>query len=77
MVGNVQWSGVRLSELLPAIFPQLLGPSAESDAPPADLHIIFEGADGYESSTPARAVMGERGDCLLATHMSFSGRFIA
>jgi len=33
-------------------------------------HVIFEGADGYESSTPAREVLCEHGDCLLATHMN-------
>ena len=107
MVGCVQWSGVRLADVLPAIFPQLRPPSADA-APasalasagpdsadtasadtasadtasadtarvaadahvPANLHVIFEGADGYESSTPARAVLREGGDCLLATHMN-------
>ena len=67
MVGNVRWSGYRLAELLPAMFPQLASsPTAAIDR----LHVIFEGADGYESSTPARAVLREAGDCLLATHMN-------
>ena len=73
MMGNVRWSGVRLSDLLPAMFPQLAasGPASgpASDAA-AGLHVIFEGADGYESSTPVQAVLSEHGDCLLATHMN-------
>ena len=42
-----QWSGVRLAELLPAI-PRLRNLTGDN------LHIIFEGADGYESSTRRR-----------------------
>jgi len=64
MVGNVQWSGVRLAELLPAMFPRLRNLTGDN------LHIIFEGADGYESSTPAKMVLGDGADCLLATHMN-------
>ena len=75
MVGNVQWTGVRLSDLLPSMFPKLrslakVAATGCDDAIQEDLHIIFEGADGYESSTPARAVLSDGGDCLLATHMN-------
>ena len=101
MVGNVQWSGVRLSDVLPAMFPQLraLFDSAGVDAAPGgaagagrslsgggapsgrapstdatlasgELHVIFEGADGYESSTPLASVLRGEADCLLATRMN-------
>lgn len=81
MVGNVRWSGVRLSDVLPAIFKQLRPADADGREPSAaaaaaaaaaasKLHVVFEGADGYTSSTPAAAVLSEGGDCLLATHMN-------
>lgn len=65
MLGNVSWSGVRLSEVLTSVFPRLQSTPASSE-----LHVVFEGADGYESSTPLTPLLAADGDCLLATHMN-------
>ena len=33
-------------------------------------HVIFQGADEYETSTPLKHLLQESSDCVLATHMN-------
>eukprot|EP00940_MAST-03C_sp_MAST-3C-sp2_P000837 g837.t1 len=68
MVGNVQWSGVRLADVLSTMFPAECAESRE--AKNEVWHVIFEGADGYSASTPLARVIREENDCLLATRMN-------
>jgi hypothetical protein len=47
MVGNAQWRGPRLCELLPALFPEVQALVAKGDATGLDgIFVQFEGADG-------------------------------
>ena len=84
MVGNARWSGPRLADVLRELYPELarfaaaatplpppLRPHPAPHSPDADLsglHVRFEGADGYYSSTPLALVMGR--ECILATRMN-------
>ena len=67
MVGNAMWSGVRLDELLRSIFPD---ECREEDASPGSWHVIFTGADEFESSTPLHLVIQANTDGLLAFEMN-------
>lgn len=64
MLGNAAWTGYRLSEILPTLLPQALTGSTE------ELHVTFEGLDGYYTSTPLKYVLDRSADCLLATEMN-------
>ncbi|GMH78644.1 hypothetical protein TrLO_g14636 [Triparma laevis f. longispina] len=68
MLGNAQWSGIRLSSILPALYPEQCGKAKEHGG--GEWHVVFEGADGYEGSTPLARVLDPRNDCILATHMN-------
>ena len=63
MIGNLQWSGVLLSEILPCFYPE-----ACKDA--SNWHVVFEGADEYQSSTPLNRLLDRKNDCLIATEMN-------
>merc|ERR1712232_647023 len=63
LVGNARWTGVRLHELLKDILPI-------SSKTKDDLHVTFEGLDGYSTSTPLSYVMDPTNDCMLATEMN-------
>ncbi len=67
MVGNAQWSGVRLAHVLPALYPTACQAALEGDE---EWHIVFEGADGYSASTPLARVLRTENDCVLATRMN-------
>lgn len=62
MIGNVQWTGVRLRDVLLDKFPDL---SEESN-----LHIWFEGVDGYVTSIPLSRALDPCADVLLAWEMN-------
>ena len=57
-------SGVLLKNVLKDMFP------TECDDKSNTWHVIFEGADDYETSTPLSHILGEENDCLLATKMN-------
>lgn len=63
MVGNAVWTGVRLDALLPALFP---AECAEEAVSPGSWHVVFSGADEYESSTPLTLLLLPATDALLA-----------
>ena len=66
-VGNILWTGVSLKDVLNQIFPN------ECEAEKNDKekwHVIFEGADEYESSTPLSHILNAETDCILATKMN-------
>jgi len=68
MVGNAQWSGVRLANVLPALYPKICASCKQHGG--GEWHVIFEGADGYSASSPLARVLDEQSDCILATHMN-------
>uniref|UniRef100_A0A7S3LNJ1 Cytochrome b5 heme-binding domain-containing protein n=1 Tax=Aplanochytrium stocchinoi TaxID=215587 RepID=A0A7S3LNJ1_9STRA len=68
MVGNVLWEGIRLSSVLNRIFPQEC--AAEQSSANLMWHVIFEGDDEYETSTPLAHVLKASNDCILATKMN-------
>ena len=57
-------SGVLLKNVLKDMFP------TECDDKSNTWHVIFEGADDYETSTPLSHILDEENDCLLATKMN-------
>lgn len=63
MVGNAMWSGVLLGDLLPYLYPE-----ACKDA--SEWHVVFEGADEYQASTPLSRLLDRKNDCIIATHMN-------
>ena len=67
MVGNVLWSGVRLDTLLRSLYPQ---ECEEESSSPGEWHVIFTGADEYESSSPLSLVLEAATDGLLAFEMN-------
>ena len=67
MLGNGSWTGLRLDEVLRAMFPSL---STLSEAAIRDLHVTLEGLDGYYTSIPLGLALDNRADCLLATHLN-------
>merc|ERR1712086_798743 len=71
MLGNAQWSGPRLVDILEVMYPNTM---AHWRAAPADkkpkLHVCFEGADGYATSTPLCWIAERENDCILATTMN-------
>jgi sulfite oxidase len=68
MLGNAQWTGVRLADVLPALYPEACAAARRHGG--GEWHVVFEGADGYSASTPLARVMARQNDCLLATHMN-------
>mmetsp|Transcript_20304 Transcript_20304/g.37691 ORF Transcript_20304/g.37691 Transcript_20304/m.37691 type:complete len:562 (+) Transcript_20304:44-1729(+) len=67
MVGNTVWTGVRLDAVLPELFPS---ECAEEVDTPGSWHVIFNGADEYESSTPLNLVLQAATDGLIAYAMN-------
>jgi sulfite oxidase len=68
MLGNAQWSGVRLADVLPALYPEECTAAQRHGG--GEWHVVFIGADGYSTSTPLARVLQRENDCLLATHMN-------
>jgi sulfite oxidase len=69
MLGNVRWSGARLADVLPAIFPKECE-QARYDGAGGDWHVEFHGADDYYTSTPLLHILDSSRDCLLATRLN-------
>ena len=67
MVGNSLYSGVRLDALLRALYPSQCRQEAAS---PGTWHVVFSGADQYESSTPLGLLLQPDTDALLAFDMN-------
>lgn len=70
MIGNARWSGPRLSDVLDDLFPAVMRRARASEAEAARLHVVFEGVDGYSTSTPLSRVADRSADCLLALRMN-------
>jgi sulfite oxidase len=68
MVGNAQWSGIRLSDILPCLFPDVCNEVKRHGG--GEWHVVFEGADGYSASSPLTRVLDSKNDCILATDMN-------
>jgi sulfite oxidase len=66
MMGNAQWSGVYLRDVIRHLYPD----AVRSKAAMAGVHVHFEGADGYGTSTPLERIMDPTADVLLATKMN-------
>ena len=66
-VGNILWTGVSLKDVLNQIFPT---ECEEEKNDKEKWHVIFEGADEYESSTPLSHILHAETDCILATKMN-------
>lgn len=66
MLGNIRWSGVRLVDVVQALIQQSIRAGWRTE----DLHVTFEGLDGYYTSTPLKHIMDQSADCLLATKMN-------
>ena len=66
-VGNISWTGISLKDVLKEIFPN---ECEEEDNDVVKWHVIFEGADEYESSTPLSHILQAKTDCILATKMN-------
>lgn len=67
MIGNAEWSGVRLSDLLRYLIRDI-----DTIAKSKVYHVEFEGADGYKTSTPLRRIMDPSYDAILALEMNGS-----
>ena len=69
MVGNVVWKGYRLDRILRELYYKEC--SEEMACDNQDLwHVVFTGADEYESSTPLSLILNPDMDCLLAISMN-------
>jgi len=68
MLGNAQWTGVRLADVLPVLYPKACAAAKQHGA--GEWHLVLEGADGYSASTPLSRALTGKNDCLLATHMN-------
>eukprot|EP00518_Triparma_eleuthera_P021213 CAMPEP_0197545494 /NCGR_PEP_ID=MMETSP1320-20131121/513_1 /TAXON_ID=91990 /ORGANISM="Bolidomonas sp., Strain RCC2347" /LENGTH=476 /DNA_ID=CAMNT_0043105009 /DNA_START=136 /DNA_END=1563 /DNA_ORIENTATION=- len=68
-VGNVTWEGHSLCDILRSRYPLECG--EEERAEDSVYHVVFTGADEFESSTPLSTLLS-RGDAILATRMNGS-----
>ena len=68
MVGNVSWSGISLKDVLEDHYPNAC--EEEKRSVSDRYHVIFEGADEYETSTPLSYILKENKCCVLATQMN-------
>ena len=69
MVGNILWNGVPLQNVLQDIFPNECKEQQENMKDDT-WHVIFEGADEYETSVPLSYVLEDGSFCVLATKMN-------
>lgn len=67
MIGNTLWTGLRLDTVLSTLYPK---ECAEEISSPGTWHVIFTGADEYESSTPLSLVLQAATDGILAFAMN-------
>ena len=69
MVGNILWSGVSLKNILENLYPNECQEEKEAQKS-QNWHVIFEGADEYETSTPLCHILNDKSGCLIATKMN-------
>jgi sulfite oxidase len=67
LMGNAEWKGVRLSQVLLDAFPFL---QDLTDTEMDQMHVEFEGADQYRASTTLRRILDPASDALLCTEMN-------
>jgi len=67
LVGNVKWAGVPLTDVLKSLYPVECRSAETSEG--CGWHVVFTGADDYETSTPLSHIL-KTNECLLATHMN-------
>ncbi|KAI3630133.1 hypothetical protein MIR68_011568 [Amoeboaphelidium protococcarum] len=65
-IGNAEWTGVRLTDLLHHLYPQL----SLSDLCRKYKHVQFEGLDGYGASVPVQKALNEGGDVYVVWQMN-------
>lgn len=80
MVGNAEWTGPDLAAVLRRMFPkqcietekQIENPdiSTSDNEDGGEWHVLFQGADEYETSTPLSHILQHGSQCILATHMN-------
>ena len=70
MVGNIRWRGYRLDSILRALFPEECREEEEGARNEDVWHVLFTGADEYETSTPLSILLEREADCLVATGMN-------
>lgn len=70
LIGNAKWSGIPLDKVLYDVYPEL---NTKSDSEIDRIHLVFYGADDYETSVPLKKILKDssrKNNCLLATHMN-------
>ena len=73
MLGNAQWGGVRLADVLPALYPAACDAVRRHGG--GEWHVVFEGADGYVCSFLSFAPLFLL--LLITAHYSFVRRYSA
>lgn len=68
MMGNIQWSGIRLSTVLKTLYP--IECADELTSKSDKLHVKLTGADQYETSVPLSYILDNNNECILATQMN-------
>ena len=68
MVGNMFWNGVSLQKVLEEIFPNEC--REERNSAEDRWHVLFQGADEYETSTPLSYILDDKAGCLLSIKMN-------
>jgi sulfite oxidase len=67
LMGNAEWKGVKLADVLLELFPFLRNLSAkELD----QYHVEFEGADQYRTSTSLGRILDSESDVIMCTEMN-------
>jgi sulfite oxidase len=67
LMGNAEWKGVKLADVLLELFPFLRNLSAQELD---QYHVEFEGADQYRTSTSIGRILDSENDVILCTEMN-------
>jgi sulfite oxidase len=67
LMGNAEWKGVKLADVLLDLFPFLRNLSAQELE---QYHVEFEGADQYRTSTSLGRILDAENDAILCTEMN-------
>lgn len=67
LIGNAEWKGVKLADVLLEMFPFLRNLSARELN---QYHVEFEGADQYRTSTSLGRILNSENDVILCTEMN-------
>eukprot|EP00466_Bigelowiella_natans_P007202 jgi/Bigna1/88999/estExt_fgenesh1_pg.C_420043 len=68
MMGNVEWSGVLLADILEDVVPGV--------SKMQGMHVVFSGVDGYETSTPIERILDRSCGAILADKINGKPRRI-